>query len=151
MSGPQLNGPYGLRFDAAGNLDVVNRASNTIETFNGTTGAFLSNLTTGLTNPSLFDGYDLPGHLRIGNLREFHGRLNEPTDWYRDYSAGDLRDRPGFALPNNPDLRRQQLEQRKRSPSPAWMMASSMAIRRIRLPARQRVPMPTTMVWPCLQ
>ncbi len=51
-SGPELTTPYGLGFDSEGNLDVVDRDSGSVESFDGTTGAFLSTLTTGLINPS---------------------------------------------------------------------------------------------------
>jgi hypothetical protein len=50
-SGPQFANPYGLRFDSAGNLDVSNRTSGKIQTFDNT-GTFLHTLTSGLPNPA---------------------------------------------------------------------------------------------------
>jgi hypothetical protein len=51
VSGGNLVNPFGLRFDSAGNLEVTSRPLGQIQTYDST-GAFLGELATGLTNPA---------------------------------------------------------------------------------------------------
>ena len=51
-SAAELDGPFGVSIDPAGNLDVASRTSGTIETFDTSNGAFLGTLASGLTNPA---------------------------------------------------------------------------------------------------
>jgi hypothetical protein len=47
-----LTTPWGIQFNAAGNLEIATQTSGNIQTYNGTTGAFVGNLITGLASPT---------------------------------------------------------------------------------------------------
>ncbi len=72
--------PYGLRFDPAGNLDVSSRTLGQIRTYNGSTGAYISTLVSGLTNPAYMTTTTSLVTTSAGGTANFSVTLNsQPT------------------------------------------------------------------------
>ncbi len=65
VTGVTLNSPYGFSFNQAGNLEIPNQSAGQVDTYSGTTGAYLGTLVNSLPNP--MNIAEVPGDLIEGN------------------------------------------------------------------------------------